>query len=454
MLRTTLLLGLLLLSQITLAALPISVDGQKLPSLAPMLETTIPGVVNIATKGQQSIPNNPLFNDPFFRFFFGVPNQPRQRKTESLGSGVIVDAKKGYILTNHHVIKHATQITATLDDGTQLEAKLIGSDPDSDVAVIQVKHDKLTAVALADSDKLRRGDFVVAIGSPFGLMQTVTSGIISALGRSDLGIEGYEYFIQTDASINPGNSGGALVDLNGHLVGINTAILAPSGGNVGIGFAIPINMARAIMEQIIEHGDVKRGALGVTIQNLTPELANSFGLDDDNGAVITEVAPGSAADKAGIEPGDIITEVNGKKVLNGSDLRVKVALFRIGSTVKLTVLRNQKIQMIKAKLTAPQSFSNLGNNLHPSLEGATLKNNQEKSQSSIPGVQVTDVQYGSRAASNGLRPGDVIVAVLIAKKRILINNIEQLQDVINKSKQTPLILNVRRGNSAFFLLLK
>jgi S1-C subfamily serine protease len=265
------------------AALPASVDGQPLPTLAPMLEQATLAVVNIATESRVALRRNPLLDDPFFRHFFNIPDQPRARKAQSVGSGVVVDARRGYVITNHHVIDGAEKITVTLSNGRQLAAKVIGSDSESDVAVIQIPGDKLTALPLADSQRLRVGDFVVAIGNPFGLGQTVTSGIVSALGRTGLGIQGYEDFIQTDASINPGNSGGALVNLRGELVGVNTAIIAPGGGNVGIGFAIPSNMVSRLMNQIIAHGSVRRGQLGVSVQDLTPELAQAFNIPGQSG---------------------------------------------------------------------------------------------------------------------------------------------------------------------------
>jgi len=274
---TTVAIALLsLISSSAFSALPFALGGERLPSLAPMLEKTTPAVVNISTRGRVVVRENPLLSDPFFRRFFNFPETQREKRTQSLGSGVIVDAKNGYILTNHHVIDKAQEITVRLRDGRKLSATLVGADPDTDVAVIQVDAENLSTVPLADSEGLRVGDFVVAIGNPFGLGQTVTSGIVSALGRSGLGIEGYENFIQTDASINPGNSGGALVNLHGELVGINTAILAPGGGNVGIGFAIPSNMARDIMMQLVAFGEVRRGLLGIVAQDLTPELAEAF----------------------------------------------------------------------------------------------------------------------------------------------------------------------------------
>jgi len=273
------------------AALPAYADGQPLPSLAPMIEKIRPAVVNIATRGSVDVQNHPLLNDPLFRRFFeGFENMPQRKEVKSLGSGVIIDADAGYIVTNHHVINGADEISVTLHDGQQLEGKVIGSDPEADIAILKIDHKGLTHVPFADSSEVRVGDFAVAIGNPFGLGQTVTSGIVSALGRTGLGIEGYEDFIQTDASINPGNSGGALVNLRGELIGINTAILSSGGtGNVGIGFAIPINMVRQLADQLIEYGEVRRGMLGVIMQNLTPELAGAFGLEMHQGVVISQV---------------------------------------------------------------------------------------------------------------------------------------------------------------------
>ena len=272
--------SVLLLPNPVQAALPVAVDGAPLPSLAPMLDRVTPAVVNIAAKSFVTVQQSPLLNDPFFRRFFRLPNQQRERATQSLGSGVIVDAEAGLILTNHHVIHNADEIAVTLRDGQQLKAELLGADSATDIAVIKVDGKGLSALPMSDSDELRVGDFVVAIGNPFGLGQTVTSGIVSALGRRGLGIEGYEDFIQTDASINVGNSGGALVNLRGELVGINTAIFAPNGCSVGIGFAIPTNLARDVMSQLVAHGRVSRGLFGVATQDLTLELAEAFGLPE------------------------------------------------------------------------------------------------------------------------------------------------------------------------------
>jgi Do/DeqQ family serine protease len=339
---------------------PFSMDGEELPTLAPLLQEVTPGVVNIATRGRARLEQNPLFQDPFFRRFFEDPkfrkffelpeDQPLEYETQSVGSGVIVDSGKGYVLTNHHVIANAEDILVTLKDKRRLDAQVLGSDPATDIAVLKVAPDELRALDFADSDKLQVGDFVIAIGNPFGLGQTVTSGIVSALGRTGLGIEGYEDFIQTDASINPGNSGGALVNLRGELVGINTAIIGPAGGNIGIGFAIPANMARSVMEQIITYGEVKRGQLGIVILDLTPELAEGLRLDIAAGAVVAEVAPDSAAEEAGLKPGDVIVSVDDAVVRDASDLRNKIGLLRIGEKVRLNVVRGGRTLTLEAEI--------------------------------------------------------------------------------------------------------
>jgi len=316
------------------------------PSLAPMLGKVVPGVVSIGIHGKMGGQDNPLFSDPFFRRFFGS----LRREFQAAGSGVVVDADRGYILTNNHVVENAEQITVSLNDGRHLTAKRIGVDPTTDIAVVQVAADHLTGVRLGDSDALKVGDYVVAVGNPFGLGQTVTFGIVSALGRTGLGIEGYEDFIQTDASINPGNSGGGLVNLNGELVGINTAIIGPSGGNVGIGLAIPINLARDVMDQLIAHGEIKRGHLGMMIQNLTPDLAKALRLNVETGALVTEVIAGSAAEKAGITAGDVITAVNGQSISSASDLRNKTGLLAIGTVLHITLIRNGASQQVTAEL--------------------------------------------------------------------------------------------------------
>ncbi|WP_207477600.1 Do family serine endopeptidase [Arenibaculum pallidiluteum] len=328
---------------------PVLSQTAPVPTLAPMLQEVTPGVVNIAVRGRA--PNqNPLFNDPFFRRFFDLPNMPRQRETRSSGSGVIVDARRGFVLTNNHVVENADAIEVTTKDNRRFQAQLVGRDPGTDIAVLRIQGANLTAVPLGDSDRIEVGDYVVAIGNPFGLGQTVTSGIISALGRSGIEVEGYEDFIQTDASINPGNSGGALVDLRGRLIGINTAILAPSGGNVGIGFAVPVNMARAVMEQIVEYGEVRRGRIGVAIQDLTPDLAEAAGVSLMEGAVIGGVEPGSPAERAGLRSGDIVLAIDGTPVRSATQVRNRVGLKRVGESVAMTVERGGSRREIAVRI--------------------------------------------------------------------------------------------------------
>jgi serine protease Do/serine protease DegQ len=435
------------------AALPESVNGDPLPSLAPMLEKVTPAVVNIATEGRIIVQNNPLFADPFFRRFFNIPDGPIERKTQALGSGVIVDAKRGLVLTNSHVIANAVQITVTLRDGRHLEAEVVGADPDTDVAVIKVPPESLTAVATANSDALRVGDFVVAIGNPFGLGQTVTSGIVSALGRSGLGIEGYEDFIQTDASINPGNSGGALVNLRGELVGINTAIFSQTGGNIGIGFAIPINMALQIMEQLVEKGAVERGSVGITVQDLTPDLASAFGLDKQPGAVITSVVPGSPAAKAGLQAGDVIVEINRKAVRGGDDVRNHIGLLPVGENVDFVVLREGKRRRLQAMVAASQVADGAGGPraVNPRLNGVTVGNIDPAHPLAgrVKGVQVLGVEPGSPAWRAGLREGDVVSSV----NHIKVEKLEEFLAAVDR-KPGPLLLRVIRGNAAAFLVIK
>ncbi|WP_127475394.1 DegQ family serine endoprotease [Sulfurivermis fontis] len=433
------------------AALPASdSQGAPLPTLAPMLEQTVPAVVNIFTRTRVPVQQNPLLSDPYFRRFFNVPEQPRERVTQSLGSGVVMDAAKGYIITNHHVIDGAHEISVNLADGRTLQAELVGSDEETDVAVIKVAPENLHAVTTADSDQLRVGDFVVAIGNPFGLGQTVTSGIVSAVGRSGLGIEGYEDFIQTDASINPGNSGGALVNLRGELVGINTAILSQSGGNVGIGFAIPINMAKEIMAQLIEHGEVRRGVLGAQAQDLTPELAQAFGLAAQRGAVVTQVTPGSPADKAGLKSGDIITQLNGRAVRDAADVRNVIGLLRVGQKVEMKVMRNGKAHNIRAVVEQPRATAIGGDKLHPRLAGAVIGDIIEGMPlyGKIDGVVVLEVEPGSPSWRAGLRSGDVIVQA----NRQNTANLAALSAVVRPKE--PLLLNVQRREGALFILLQ
>jgi len=341
-------------SSIAFGGAPIPlVEGSPVQSLAPMVSRITPGVVGISVRGRVR-EDNPLLQDPVFRRFFNLQQQPIERETQAAGSGVIVDAAQGYVLTNAHVVENASSIEVTTKDNRQLKARLIGRDPDTDIAVLQIPTGGLTAVPIGDSDRLQVGDFVLAIGNPFGLGQTVTSGIVSALGRRGLGIEDYEDFIQTDASINPGNSGGPLVDLQGRVVGINTAILAPGGGNIGIGFAVPINMARRVMDQLIHYGEVKRGRIGVAFQDLTPDLAQAMNTPRVNGAVIAKVEPGSPADRAGIKTGDVVVGANGVAMHSATQLRNTIGLTRIGEEVNLTVERGGREQSVGVKVELAQ----------------------------------------------------------------------------------------------------
>ncbi len=422
--------------------LPAFVEGQTLPSLAPMLEKTMPAVVNISTT--KAVRNNPMMNDPFFRYFFQIPNRPRQQRN-SLGSGVIINAKKGYVVTNNHVIDQADKIQVTLRDGRQFDAKLLGADAEADVAVIKIPADGLKALKVADSSRLKVGDFVVAIGNPFGLGQTVTSGIISALGRSGLGIEGYEDFIQTDASINPGNSGGALVNLRGEFIGMNTAILAPNGGNVGIGFAIPANMVMTLVDALVEHGKVRRGRLGVTTQDLTSELVAAFGLKSSHGAVVSRVESDSAAAKAGLEPGDIIIGVNGRSIKNSAQIRNMIGLMEVGDVVELEVIRGNEEKRIQAVIGKPKKQTIAGDTLHQRLAGTVLMNSPK---GRVEGVMFEKIHTGSYAWHVGLRPGDIIVSA----NRYRVHNLEELAQVVRPT--SPLLINIQRGGDAFFLVLK
>ncbi len=395
------------------AALPAAIDGQAMPSLAPMLERVTPAVVNISSKTHVQV-RDPYFDDPRMRQFFGLPAIPRERVEQSLGSGVIVDAAKGYILTNNHVVGAADDITVTLQDGRTFKAKRIGSDPETDVAVVQIPAERLQALPLADSTKLRVGDYVVAVGEPFGLSETVTAGIVSALGRSGLGQSasgggGYQNFIQTDASINPGNSGGALVNLRGELVGINSMIFSPSGGNVGIGFAIPTNLASSVMQQLLAHGKVERGSLGVQTQAITPRLAQVLGLKDSKGLVVTSVQDGSAAARAGLQLGDVLTSVNGKPLHSVEELRNVEGLSPLGTTLSLGVLRAGQASTLKATVSAEKLASLEGGELDPRLRGVRFTELGAARRGR--GVGVSAVQAGSHAARAGLVAGDVVLAV-------------------------------------------
>ncbi|WP_411753111.1 serine endoprotease DegQ [Serratia sp. (in: enterobacteria)] len=431
------------------AAMPAAVAGESLPSLAPMLEKVLPAVVSVRVEGTQ-VQRQPQLPEQF-KFFFG-PNMPVPKEStrpfEGLGSGVIIDAAKGYILTNNHVINNADKISVQLNDGREYDAKLIGRDEQSDIALLQVSDVKnLTAVKMADSDKLRVGDFAVAVGNPFGLGQTATSGIISALGRSGLSLEGLENFIQTDASINRGNSGGALVNLNGELIGINTAILAPGGGNIGIGFAIPSNMAQSLSKQLIEFGEVKRGLLGIKGSEMTADMAKAFNTDAQRGAFISEVMPKSAAAKAGIKAGDILVSLDGKPISSFAELRAKVGTTAPGTTVKIGLLREGKPMDVAVTLDNSESVSTNAETLSPALQGAALTNgalpNGDK------GVKIDKVDKGTPAAQFGLQKGDVIIGV----NRQRVENINALRKLL-EAKPAVMALNIVRGDENIYLLLR
>lgn len=443
---------LLLIGQQVYALMPVEVDGKALPSLAPMLEEVTPAVVNIATEGRVQVRQNPLLNDPFFRRFFNIPEQPQERKTQSLGTGVVIDAKRGLVVTNNHVIANAHQITVKLRDGRKFQAELVGTDSETDVAVIKIPAEKLTAVKIADSDELRVGDFVVAIGNPFGLGQTVTSGIVSALGRTGLGIEGYEDFIQTDASINPGNSGGALVNLRGELVGINTAIFSQTGGSVGIGFAIPVNMVNMVTEQLVKHGEIHRGLIGAQTQDLDPDLAEAFGIEQRRGAVVVDVVPESPAEKSGLRPGDVITAVNDKPVKSSSEVRTRIGLLRVGEKVTFDVVRDGKkltLSAIVADETEVASTSKLQN---PRLAGATFGDIPESHPAfgMIKGVLLYEIEKGSTLWEAGLREGDIITSV----NQITIAGLDEFLQLVNSNNNGRLLFRVRRGNQAAYIVIK
>jgi Do/DeqQ family serine protease len=430
------------------AAMPPAVSESGLPTLAPMIKKVSPAVVNIATRGtiRERGAQNPLLDDPFFRRFFDVPpdNGPRARPFQSAGSGVIFDARSGYIVTNAHVVENASEITVTLQDGRDLKAEIIGSDTPSDVAVLKVKPDGLTQIPLGDSARMEVGDFVVAIGNPFGLQHTVTSGIISGLSRSGINPDGYEDFIQTDASINPGNSGGALVNLRGELIGINTAILSRSGGNIGIGFAIPVNMARSVMEQLIRYGSVKRGQLGVSMYTVTPDIAHSLGLPSAVGALVSQVVEGSPADQAGIRTGDVITAVNGQPVKSNSELRNTIGLLRVGDKVEIGLLRDGKPLRVTAVIadTSPELTGGPAS-IHKSFEGALLADAPDAG-----GALVRSVEPGSAAAQAGLRAEDVIVGA----NRGRVSSVRELRD--RAKGAAVLVLEVRRGATVLLVPLR
>lgn len=447
-LRTTSFTGLaatLLIACNALAQLPAKVGDAPLPSLAPIIKRTSPAVVGIAVEGTVQQQSNPLMQDPFFRRFFDVPDTQQERQFQASGSGVIVDAQLGYIITNAHVIENAKDITVTLFDNRKLKATVKGSDSGSDIAVLQVKASNLTAVTMADSSKVQVGDFVIAIGNPFGLEHTVTSGIISALGRAPgISQDGYEDLIQTDAAINPGNSGGALLDLNGQLLGINSSIYSSSGGNIGIGFAIPTSMVRAVMDQLIKYGKVQRGVLGVSMQTLGSDVAGAEGVE---GALVSEVVDGSAAEKAGIKPGDIITSINGRATRTSAALRAAIGVLRVGDKVEVGLVRDGKPRKVTAAIgesadSTQVAKSGSNGSPHQGLNGAEFGNNTGE------GVLVTAVTEGSNAAQNGLRRNDVILAV----GRARVNSAKDLREAVKGANS--FLLTIQRGNRTLVAVIR
>jgi len=436
------------------AALPAALAETHTLSLAPMIKRVSPAVVNIATRGtvSEAGPQNPLSEDPFYRRFFNTPPDlgPKDHAFQSAGSGVIFNAQSGYILTNAHVVENATEITVTLQDGRDLEAEIVGRDAPSDVAVLKVKAEGLTQIPLGDSAMMEVGDFVVAIGNPFGLQHTVTSGIISGLSRSGINPDGYEDFIQTDASINPGNSGGALVNLKGELIGINTAILSKSGGNIGIGFAIPINMVKNVTDQLLKFGAVKRGVLGVNIYTLTPDIARSLGLAKVRGALVSEVVGGSAAEKAGVHTGDVITAVNGQNVKSNAELRNVIGLLRVGDKVDIGIVRAGNPQHMTAIIAAIATPPAVASPVHAAavstphgLDGASMTDAPEAA-----GALVTSIEPGSPAALQGLQENDIIVRV----NRDRVTNLEQLR--AHTKSTASLVIEVRRGKASLLIPLR
>ena len=428
-------------------------DGRGIPTIAPIIQGVTDAVVNISVVSEQPLQLNPLFNDPFFRDFFDLPQQLQPQPHISAGSGVIVDAEKGYVLSNAHVIEAATEIVVVLTDGRRLEAEVVGVDPGTDIALLEIEAERLSALPLGNSDALLVGDFVIALGNPFGLGQTVTSGIVSALGRSGINPDGYEDFIQTDASINPGNSGGALVTLDGKLVGINTAIIAPTGGNVGIGFAVPINMASEVVAQLVQFGEVRRGRLGVMIQDLTPELSEALEIDAMSGAIISYVEGGTPAAEAGLAAGDVVVAVNGEAIQGSSDLRNKVGLAPLDSVLEFTVLRAGEEIVITAGIEGDEAtIPEVASSGIEMFEGADLGELTEGMPGfgDVEGVAVLTVLPGSPAFRAGLRAGDVIMRV----KNEEVTSVRELREAAARNSGSPTALAVYRNGGALYIIVR
>ncbi len=431
------------------AALPThDSDGDELPSLAPMLKQVNPAVVNISTFSTQQT-YNPLRNDPFFQNFFNLPERryrrAPQKRQQSAGSGVIVDAENGIVISNYHVVKGADEVQVSLVDGRNFNATVRGVDPELDIAVLEIEAKDLTAVKLADSNTLEVGDFVIAIGNPFGIGQTVTTGIVSALGRTGLGIEGYENFIQTDASINPGNSGGALVNLRGELIGINTAIIAPSGGNVGIGFAIPMNMARSSADQILEHGAVRRGDIGISTQDITHELREAFNLANGQvGVLITDVEKNSPAEKGGLRSGDIILSIDNDLTRSTSQWRSQLGVKAIGEEVALSIFREGRQKNIRVEIGPPRQLLSENGQIHPLLDGIRFEEVPDSK-----GVLVIGLSPRSPAAYSGLRPGDVIYRV----NRVRVSDFESLVKAVRRNRRE-ILVEINRSGQSYYVVIR
>jgi len=433
---------LCLITSLNFAALPKNDAGQIITSLAPLVKEVAPAVVNIRVS--QTVQTRSPYDDEMFRRFFGTPNTPNnQREVQSAGSGVIVDAKNGYILTNHHVVSGADKIQISLINGDTLDAEIIGSDPATDIALLKVEADELTDIVIGNSDNVEVGDFVIAIGNPFGLGNTVTSGIVSALGRTGISRSGYEDFIQTDASINPGNSGGALVNMKGELVGINSAIISRSGGNVGIGFAVPSEIAQSIMSQILDFGEVRRGLLGVSIQTIDKESAEILGVNTESGALISAIEAGSAAEKAELKVEDIIIKVDNEKITSSRELANAIGLKGSGESVIIEFIRGSDILQTEAILGQQIINNQLGSDIHPGLKGAQFSSSLNKS-----GIEITEIEADSAAAQRGLQKGDLIIAV----NRLKVENIQQLKKIAEQN--SILYLMFERDNRTLILRIQ